>query len=219
MKNIITPQAAASLVLLRTMPDGPRILMGKRAGKHIFMPEKWVFPGGRIDPADHAMVVARDLPDAVAADLELGAPSPDAGGFARAAALAAIRETFEETGLILGAPAPPSLAADLPDSWLEFVRMGYLPDLSQLQYIGRAITPETGYTRRFDARFLMADAAALPSVDPVDSDELHDLDWFSLAQCRAHDLAPVTHWIIDRVDMILHGAEPTIPTPPDIWRP
>ena len=75
---------------------------------------------------------------------------------AHALAAAAIRELWEETGLPLGQPGP----ADLPGDWAGFAARGLRPDASALRFIFRAITPP-GRTRRFDARFFLADAGAL----------------------------------------------------------
>ncbi len=84
-------------------PGSARVLMGRRHRGHAYLPDKWVFPGGRIDRADFAVPAATELRPDVAALLERSAPARRA----RALACAAIRETFEETGLLLARPAPP----------------------------------------------------------------------------------------------------------------
>lgn len=216
MTGVIVPSDAASLVLVRRDAGEPRILMGRRSGGHVFMPEKWVFPGGRVDLTDVDIPAARELPPDVATQLAHTISPPDAPQLARALALAAVRETFEETGLIIGAPITEALRDPLPESWEAFTRLGYLPDLSGLHYLGRAITPEQGFSRRYDARFLLADAASLVSTDAVDSDELLDLDWFTFSECRANDLAPITHWVIDRTETFLRADASAIPEPFDL---
>ena len=75
--------------------------MGKRHEGHAFMPGKFVFPGGRVEPEDRRMAAAGALDPHVEDKLNLRVPRPSPG-FARAIALAAIRETFEETGLAIG---------------------------------------------------------------------------------------------------------------------
>ena len=98
----LRPRDAATLILVeRSERGGARVLMGKRHAGHRFMPGKFVFPGGRVEPEDRRMCVAGALDPIVEEKLNtrVRRPSP---GFARALALAAIRETFEETGLAVG---------------------------------------------------------------------------------------------------------------------
>ena len=101
----LRPRDAATLILVERSERGTaRVLMGKRHAGHRFMPGKFVFPGGRVEPEDRRMAAAGALDPAVEEKLNarVRRPSP---GFARALALAAIRETFEETGLAVGFPA------------------------------------------------------------------------------------------------------------------
>src|SRR5271154_4628195 len=104
------PRDAATLILVERPDRGPaRVLMGKRHARHLFMPGKFVFPGGRVEPEDRRMAAAGKLDAHVEEKLNARVPRPSPS-FARALALAAIRETFEETGLaigVLGSNAPP----------------------------------------------------------------------------------------------------------------
>ncbi len=98
----VRPRDAATLILVRNDGASPRVLMGQRHANHKFMPNKFVFPGGRVDPADSRIRPVEDLRPEVARLLlsrMRGTPSENR---ARALALAAIRETFEETGLAVG---------------------------------------------------------------------------------------------------------------------
>ena len=201
------PKDAATLLIVRTdAPAGEaRVLMGRRHRGHAYLPAKWVFPGGRIDRADFAVPAATELRPAVAALLERTAPVRRA----RALACAAIRETFEETGLLLGRRAAPVRRTGV---WGPFLAAGALPDLAALDLIARAVTPPAR-TRRFDARFFMADAGALISLDPGSgSGELDELAWFSWAEAAALDLPRITRgilaeaalWRADRSRPILH---------------
>lgn len=194
------PRDAATLILVRHDGGLPRILMGRRAAAHDFMPLKWVFPGGRIDRADYAIRPHADLAPPVAQALAATARRrrQDGARLARALACTAVRETFEETGLVLGRHDGGVLA----------------PDLAGLSYIARAITPP-GRHKRFDARFLMADASRLQSLDPADSRELADVAWFTCNECRTLDLPAVTRAVLAVVDAHLAGAPP--PEPP-FWR-
>src|SRR6476619_1162786 len=100
-----TPQDSASLIILDRTGPSPKVLLGRRHEGHAFMPGRFVFPGGRVETVDAAIPSASELVSEAAAKLMQGASARRA----RALALAAIRETFEETGLMLGvkrAPVP-----------------------------------------------------------------------------------------------------------------
>ncbi|WP_288757201.1 NUDIX domain-containing protein [uncultured Brevundimonas sp.] len=182
------PKDAATLILTRG-GSRPEVLMGRRAPGHVFMASKWVFPGGRIDRSDFTAASAGDLAPGVARRLEGELPPRRA----RALALTAVRETFEETGLVLGRAAP---AASVAGPWREYRQAGALPDLSVLSYVARAITPP-GRSRRFDARFFMAPAEALLSPEPTaGSGELDEIAWLPLDQARALDLPAITRFVL-----------------------
>jgi 8-oxo-dGTP pyrophosphatase MutT (NUDIX family) len=182
------PKDAATLILTRG-GSKPEVLMGRRAPGHVFMASKWVFPGGRVDRGDFAAASTGELSSDVARRLEAEVPARRA----RAIALAAVRETFEETGLILGRAAPP---ATVPGPWREYRQAGALPDLSVLSYIARAITPP-GRTRRFDARFFMAPAEALLTPEPTaGSGELDEIAWAPLEDARALDVPAITRFVL-----------------------
>tara|TARA_R110002124_G_scaffold58223_1_gene162291 strand:+ start:1497 stop:2213 length:717 start_codon:yes stop_codon:yes gene_type:complete len=186
------PKDAATLILTRTGTTGAEVLMGRRAPGHVFMASKWVFPGGRIERADFTAAAGSDLAPAA---LRLLIHETDARR-ARALAMAAVRETFEETGLILGRPAPP---ASVVGPWREYRAAGALPDLSALTYVARAITPP-GRTRRFDARFFLAPAEALLHPEPTaGSGELDEIAWLPLAEARALDLPAITRFVLDEI--------------------
>ncbi|MBW8304595.1 MAG: NUDIX domain-containing protein [Brevundimonas sp.] len=183
------PKDAATLILTRVRRGKPEVLMGRRAPGHVFMAAKWVFPGGRIDRSDFSAASANDLPDRETARLAREVPARRA----RALALAAVRETFEETGLLLAEPAP---AASVAGPWREFRAVGALPDLAALRYIARAITPP-GRSRRFDARFFLADASALLHPEPTaGSGELDEIAWLPLEDAGGLDLPAITRFIL-----------------------
>src|SRR5260221_8884243 len=110
----VRPRDAATLILIRRDAPKPRVLMGRRHGGHDFMPDKWVFPGGRIDRSDFRAPYAADLQPHVLQRLSHATPERRA----RALALAAIRETFEEVGLLL---AQPGAAAAARGPWKDFL--------------------------------------------------------------------------------------------------
>lgn len=180
----VKPRDAATLILVRGQRE---VMMGQRAKGHVFMPDKWVFPGGRVDPGDARAKAATELTAETEALLRIeGGKRP-----ARAFALAAARETREEVGLVLGGPEGPAL--------------------DKLRFIARAITPPYR-PRRFDARFFMADAGEVLLHDmPESGDELLDVKWFSLEEAAALDLPSITRFVLKEVAARLEGEAPAPP--------
>src|ERR1700741_3811669 len=97
----LRPKDAATLILIDRAGKIPKVLLGKRHARHKFMPGKFVFPGGGVDPTDKAMPIASPL-DRHAEKRLMQRFHKASAVRARALALAAVRETFEETGLLLG---------------------------------------------------------------------------------------------------------------------
>lgn len=187
------PRDAATLILVRRDTASPRVLMGKRAGGSVFMPDKYVFPGGRVDPHDGKAVAWDELRPEVESQLRLHSRR-----LPRAMALTAIRETFEETGLIVGRSA--EMPATCPVGWEDFHALDIAPGLSPLTFIGRAVTPPYR-PRRFDARFFMAEAeeALIDERPPVDGAELSDLQWVTLDDAMKLDLPSVTRFMLGEI--------------------
>jgi 8-oxo-dGTP pyrophosphatase MutT (NUDIX family) len=117
----------------------------------------------------------------------------------RAFPLTAIREVFEETGLIGGRSA--SGMSSVPASWSDYYAQGVAPCLANFRFLGRAITPPMRH-KRFDARFFMADAddALIDDRPPIDGRELNDLRWFTLPEVATLDLPNVTRFVISEVE-------------------
>jgi 8-oxo-dGTP pyrophosphatase MutT (NUDIX family) len=207
----VRPRHAATLVLHRMERGRPHVLMGKRHAGHVFMPEKFVFPGGRMDPADARIEPVGGLRPEVLARVASKGTSP---ARARGLAMAAIRETWEETGLLVGLPVarPPRTRSRV---WADFLRHGLLPDLSVLDFVARAITPP-GSPRRFDARFFMCDAQHIhgEAHDQFEgSGELIDLTWVPVDQAKELDLPAVTEMVIGLLGERLGegGGRPRVP--------
>ncbi|MBV8288487.1 MAG: NUDIX hydrolase [Hyphomicrobiales bacterium] len=210
----VRPKDAATLILVDRGGRVPKVLLGKRHHGHKFMPGKFVFPGGRVDPADRHMPVARPLDPSTEAHLMKRLQRPSAAK-TRAFALAAIRETFEETGLLLGVHG--QATAKVPHGpWTAFAAANVLPDLGALHFIGRAITPP-GRPRRFDARFFTMDASAIAQrVDGVigPDAELVELVWMPLADAKALDMPAVTGVMLEELDArIADGFAHELPVP------
>ena len=163
------------------------------------MPGKFVFPGGRLEPNDRLMPVAAGLNPAAEHLLMQEMQRPSAAK-ARALALAAIRETFEETGLLFGARL--SNAPKSPTGpWSEFAATGFYPDLSALHFIARAVTP-TRRPKRFDTRFFAVDASAIAHrVEGVvhGDAELVELVWMPLNEARTLDMPTITGVVLDEL--------------------
>ena len=193
----LRPRDAATLILIERGRGGPRVLMGRRHDGHKFMPGKFVFPGGAVEPGDRRMSAAGMLDPVVEAKLlaETRRTSPE---FARALALAALRETFEETGLALGvadcgAPENPPEGA-----WTRFAATGVYPALDGLDFLARAITPP-GRPKRFDARFFVAEASLIAHrADNVihPEAELVELVWTPLDKAQELDIPNITRRIL-----------------------
>jgi 8-oxo-dGTP pyrophosphatase MutT (NUDIX family) len=194
------PKDAATLILLRTVRGQTEVLMGQRARGHVFMPDKWVFPGGRLDPADSIAPAATELSAATAAKLALFTPARKP----RAFALAAVRETFEEAGLIVGRRG--AVTQKAPSPWRAFIAQDAAPELHKLDFICRAITPPYR-PRRFDARFFMAQAENVLLDDrPIQGDqELLHTRWFTLDEAEGLDLPSVTRFVLGEVRARLRG--------------
>lgn len=201
---------AATVILVRRAAGVPRVLMGQRGRGAAFMASKFVFPGGAIDAADATIPAARPLaPEAEARLAARAAP-----GIARALAMAAVRELWEETGLALAVADGPEPGSPVP-GWRGFFAAGHRPALDGLDFVFRAVTPP-GRPRRFDARFFMVDAACLAS-DPDDfagaEGELAHLSWITLAEARALDLPFITEVVLAEVEARLAEPDASRPVP------
>lgn len=189
------PRDAATLVLVDTTSDEPRLLMGKRRATQVFMPNKVVFPGGRVDDDDRNVASADELASGELAKVLLEMKGHPSAARARSMALAAVRETFEETGVVIGSPitAPPEPP---PAGWQPFFSEGYQPTLAGLSLFARAITPP-GRPRRYDTRFFCASIDVVAAQTGKFDDELSDITWYSISETEDLDLPPITRVIIE----------------------
>jgi 8-oxo-dGTP pyrophosphatase MutT (NUDIX family) len=210
----LKPRDAATLIVVDRSGAEPKVLLGKRHAGLKFMAGKLVFPGGRMEPGDRKMPVATELDAHAGARLMRRVQRPSLEK-ARGLALAAIRETYEETGLILGkrVEAVPAV----PDGpWQAFAAAKILPDLAQLHFIVRAITPPRR-PRRFDARFFAVDATAIAhrvdgKVGP--DSELVELVWLPITEAKTHDLPTITQVALDELQArVAKGFGHDLPSP------
>ena len=194
------PKDAATLILVDRSGSIPKVLVGKRHDKVVFMPGKFVFPGGRVDKSDNRVPVAEPIPKELETNLLRGSPKITPTR-AKSLAIAAIREACEETGLCLGRKVD-GVSAKLDGAWQPFADAGLLPDPSPLFLIARAITPP-GRVRRFDTRFFTADACAITHrVEGVihPDAELVELVWVELGSKPLADLHPMTRNVLGELD-------------------
>lgn len=189
------PRDAATLIIVRNRRE---VLLGVRSAGHVFMPHLYVFPGGRVDAGDARVPCPRPLRPEVEARLTRSV-SP---ARARALAMTAVRETFEETGLVLGARSEIPLRTRSPH-WQPFFERNEVPALDRLDYVARAVTPPNG-VRRYDARFFMVDAKHL-SGELAGNGELEDLRWVDLGSAHRLALSPITELVLRLLERRITG--------------
>jgi 8-oxo-dGTP pyrophosphatase MutT (NUDIX family) len=175
----IRAKHAASLIVWRIENGETHMLMGMRGSKHRFMPNRLVFPGGRVDPADMKAPCATEISPHTEAMLRKNANAALARGLAAAAA----RELREETGLSLGSP----------------------PRLDVLHYLARAVTPP-GAPIRFNARFFAVAAEHVSGTNGGDG-ELESLRFYAMSEALGFDLASPTRKVLGRLELWLAMTE------------
>jgi len=180
---------AACLVVVDTSGPEPTLLMGRRHADQVFLPDKWVFPGGRVEEEDRAL-----------AGRFGGAFTPaDLAHEIRPFALAAVRELCEETGLVIGTKSP---FTHQSAAWETFAASGHSPAPAELLPFARAITPP-GRVRRYDTWFFAAKANAVSGNYAPPDGELLDLDWFTISKAADLDLPRITRHVLDDVAALL----------------
>jgi 8-oxo-dGTP pyrophosphatase MutT (NUDIX family) len=194
-KPAVRPRDAASLVLLRGEGATLEVLVGRRPLAARFMPGVYVFPGGAIDPPDRRPWMVETATERLAPRL------------ARAAR-AALRETWEEVGVLVGRPAEakPSDSTTPAEGAIEraYRRRGLAASMDLLAYVGRAITPSHS-SRRFNTRFFLADGESVFG-EPMASTELEDVRWHPLGTGDLEDgLRDVTRFMLARAVALRSG--------------
>ncbi len=173
---------AATIILARAGRSGQRVLMGQRGAGAVFMPSKYVFPGGRVDEGDD---VPPPLPLSDACKLRLAQSFPPGPLVA-----AALRELTEETGL--------SLRQDRPA--LRYVFRAITPPGRSRRF--------DAYFFLADAADLCSD----PDDFSRASGELSHLHWIGLAEARALDLPFITEVVLAEVaNLLAGGSQPGVP--------
>jgi 8-oxo-dGTP pyrophosphatase MutT (NUDIX family) len=208
------PRDAATLMLIDRSGAKPKVLLGRRHLGHKFMPGKYVFPGGRIEALDAKMSAVSELHSDMQAKLLERVANPSAD-FARALALTAVREVAEETGLLLGVKGsePPAVPGEI---WTEFAKARVHPDLGNIHFIARAITPPRR-PKRFDTRFFTADVSAvahtIEGVVGPDS-ELVELTWVPIEEATHLDMPTITGVVMEELAVrVASGMGHDLPVP------
>jgi len=191
----LRPRDAATLIIVDDSTGEPRVLLGRRRPDMVFMPGRYVFPGGRVEAADRLITAADELRAGESKKLMVAMKGPASPARARALALAAIRETYEEAGLVIGAPLAHALKPRSA-AWRDFFAQGFQPALARLTFFARAITPP-GRPRRYDTRFFCVRADAIVHKVAVENGELSELEWHQIAQARSLELPNITRVVLE----------------------
>jgi len=196
--TIVRPRDAASLILLRGHGRDLELLAGRRPGHVKFMPGVYVFPGGALDPEDRR-------PWSVETGADVFVPR------LQRCARAALRETWEEVGVLVGSPAAQqSEPRHLGPIETAYAKRGLRAAIDVLTYVGRAITP-TPVFRRFNTRFFLADAEHVHGA-PESSDELEDVGWHPIGRRPLAPFRDVTQFMLTQAIAIRDGtASPGAP--------
>jgi len=190
------PKDAASLLIFDLdNPSGIHVLMGRRHPEQDFIPDKLVFPGGRVSAADSRISVSRDLAEPDRQNILFDMKGRPSRSRARGIALAAIRETFEETGLLIGR------TGDKPQKsrssqWRDYLGTGISPDLCQLTFIARAITPPRT-SRRYDTRFFLTTKTEIAKTVGNGDGEFTETLWIPVCEADKFDIHPMPRAILD----------------------
>ena len=190
-KPVVRPRDAASLILLRGEGKALEVLAGRRPLSVKFMPGVYVFPGGAIDP-----------PDRIAWSVETATEA--LGPKLMRSARAALRETWEEAGVLIGRPGgrPAAQPARAPIEQA-YVEHGLMAAMDVLTYVGRAITPSHSF-RRFNTRFFLGDGGNVFG-EPVASEELEDVGWHPVGHKAFASFRDVTRFMLARAIALRQG--------------
>ncbi len=199
---------ASTIILVRHLGAKKYILMGKRSSKASFMPGKYVFPGGGWEKSD------RDVPVVQSMDIQQKRLLMMQTSFTHSHRLGitAVRELWEETGLRLSSRG---IFSKYPGSWKDFFLDHQGPNLRNLKFFFRAVTPP-GRSRRFDARFFFCDAKHIyDDLDNFDkaSGELINLKWVTISHARCLALPKITQVVIEHLISVIKSTTDEVRIP------
>lgn len=212
MHTVTHLRLAATVILARPGSNGLETYMTRRSSRSAFAPDAFVFPGGTVDAPDASEAarartlglepdrLAREFRAEVPRELPAGEPPVDSTG-AGALSVAALRELFEEAGVLVardarGRPVPASLVrSDAVQSQRDRLRggelafpdflaaHGWFADAGALALFSHWITPPTE-PRRYNTHFFLA-AAPIDQHGGADAYETHDGEWIAPADALA----------------------------------
>ncbi|MBV8888357.1 MAG: NUDIX domain-containing protein [Alphaproteobacteria bacterium] len=197
-RSAVRPRDAASLIVLRGKGRDLELLAGRRPLHLKFMPGVYVFPGGGIDREDRAPWSVEAAAESLTAVL-------------RGCARAALRETWEETGVLVGRSTE-HIPAVPPRHPIEraYAERGLIAAFDLLTYVGRAITPSQVF-RRFNTRFFLCDGSHVVG-EPCANDEFEDVGWHPIGRRPMEPIRDVTRFMLARAIAIREGtASPEAP--------
>ena len=190
------PKDAASLLIFDLdVPANPRVLLGRRHPSQEFIPDKLVFPGGRVSQSDSRVCVDDELSADDEAHILYDMKGRASKSRARAIAMAAIRETFEETGILIGencGDAPKTRSGE----WSDYFAASVKPSLSRMTFIARAITPPRR-SRRYDTRFFLTTKSHIVKTIGEGDGEFTETHWMPVKDVENFDLHPMSRSILD----------------------
>jgi 8-oxo-dGTP pyrophosphatase MutT (NUDIX family) len=190
--KIVRARDAASLILLRGGGRDLELLAGRRPMTVRFMPGVYVFPGGAVDAEDNRPWQT---------ETEISSLPPRLLRSARAA----LRETWEESGVFFGRPGavPKGLRSSSPVAEA-YAEAGVVAAFDRLRYVGRAITPVRVF-RRFNTRFFLGDGADVVG-EPYATDELEDVRWHPIGREPLEPLRDVSQFMLEQAIALRDGA-------------
>jgi 8-oxo-dGTP pyrophosphatase MutT (NUDIX family) len=196
--TVVRPRDAASLILLRGQGRDLEVLAGRRPLSQRFMPGVYVFPGGQIDLEDRTPWSVETGSEALAPRL-------------LRCARAALRESWEEAGVLIGqrGAAPTPAAAGLRPIERAYREAGLAAAMDLLTYVGRAITPSHS-RRRFNTRFFLAEGEHVVG-EPMASEELEDVGWHPIGRGPLESFRDVTRFMLDEALKLRAGAAAAAP--------
>ena len=187
-KTPVKPRDSASLIVLRETEQELQVLMGKRGKKAVFS-NVYVFAGGKVEKFDYlpkaGTALKGDLSHRISSNPRTSL------GFA----MAAVRETYEETGLLLGTRG--DLGKTNSNTWDEIRKKNQAPDLGKLEYVGHAITPASKAVR-FNAKFFYAWEHDMTG-ELAGYGELSDLAFLNLKHALELPLVDVTQFMLEEI--------------------
>ena len=183
----VAPKKSASLIIIRKSFNSIEILMGKRNAFHKFMPNKIVFPGGKLDEIDikisNKIKKLPEFKELLSFDVQLNKHL--------AHCFCALREAYEETGVIIGCENYNFLRDDAN----KLTKLSDYPSVNKIKLIARAITPPHSKIR-FDNKFFLVNSKHITNYSSINSNELLGIDWYDLDKAMKLDIPPITKRIL-----------------------